>query len=120
MDCWSSGMVIPWPSGERSFLDRLRSSQNWGWVRLRGPLRRSARPGDGDLDVFHEGLVALGAVVADRAQDVHLRHVAGRAAAGDVVRDGEVAVEVAVGAVLGGAGDVDRVELGDAALAHVF
>ncbi|CAM5260706.1 hypothetical protein SGLAM104S_08025 [Streptomyces glaucescens] len=32
MACRSSGSVMPRPSGERSFGDRFRSSQYWGWV----------------------------------------------------------------------------------------
>ena len=46
-----------------------------------------------DDEVLGHGLFALAAEVTDPAEDVQLRHVAGRAAARDLVADGTLAVD---------------------------
>src|SRR4029077_10303515 len=99
--------------------------------RLRGPAARApssaasrrGRPGTAGahsyFQVLHDGLVALGAVIADGAQHVHLGHIARGTAARDVVGDRLVAVQRAGAAVAGGGHDVDVVELLDVTVPHV-
>jgi hypothetical protein len=72
-----------------------------------------------DDEVLRHGLLALCAEVGDPAEDVQLRHVPGGTPGRNVVTDGAVAVRGPLAAVLGDAGDVDEVELVEAAVVHV-
>src|SRR5580765_4661572 len=73
-----------------------------------------------DLDVFHDGLIALSAVVADRAKHVHFGHVARFAAARDVVGDSKVSLQRTLATVPCDARDVDGGELTKSQFAHVI
>jgi len=72
-----------------------------------------------DDDVLHQRLAALGAVIADRAEDVQLRHVAHRAAAGEVVEQRPVTADAARRAVLRETRDVNEVVFLQVAVPHV-
>src|SRR4051794_39641532 len=83
------------------------------------PVRSLSRRCDADLDVLHQRLVALGAVVVGGDEDVHLGHVAGGVPAGHVIAQSAVRTKHPDRSIACGGGDVDEVSLLDAAGGHV-
>src|SRR5258707_13384235 len=72
-----------------------------------------------DDQMLRDGLLALRAAIGDPAQDVQLRHVAGRAAPRDLEDDGAIAIDGPLRPVSRVARDIDQVELLEPAIAHI-